>query len=919
MRVLICRIIFVAMALCCSSVQAAITYSYIGSHFYDPSTKGIYTTSLYISGAFTVANPLPTNMALTNIGPGGNGLATGWSFTDGVNTFNNANSMVLFGEAQLFAVGTDSTGAINAYSIGFMSPPAPNVVGQPMNAIFFSSSIQQATIAAPCPEVSANVCDSIPITGANYAQANGGGAWSQVTAPSEVTLDYSTDGNGMLSGVTSQTIDYGGDGTAITAVPNSHYHFVQWSDGITANPRTDTEVLASVDVTAQFALDTNSVNVAVGFDGAASPSEQDVPYGGSASFTIQIGAHYHFTTTSDDCGSTSQFDADTGIYSVSAVTHPCTVQIGVEPDVYTLTTVSTSQVQFSPGAQRVTYGQLAYFTISLDQDYYAALTGDTCSPQTDPNGDGRTWWMQLTADCRVTVATVPYPVRLRVQGPAPLTPQGSLFVLHHTLTFFDIEQLPSLVVSLPQGVDVVSLSSSDPNARCYIGATVVWCYSQQGLVSSTATVDVTMRATGPVGSVLHSASHVETVFLGGWRSNEADTTTTISAGPDYVPLSPARLLDTRMGATTVDGIAAATEALAPGEVRVLPVINRGGLPNGAIDAVVLNIAAVMPTSPGYLTVWSGDGAVPGVGNLNLSIGRTLSTMVASKVNVSGNVSIYNGGTAPVDVTASVLGYFPLNSTYQPVTPQRFMDTRSSATTVDGVNASALAEGSQIDLPVAGRGPLPDTGVGAALFSVTGVLPTSAGYVAVWPTGDPLPAAGSLNLNPGITLSNATFTKIGAGGGVSFYNGSTTPLDLAATLQGWLPTQSGYVPITPQRFLDTRASGSTIDGQSLGAGAIQLNGTIDVPIAGRGLIPASGVSAVVLNFVAVNSTSGGYLTLWPTGEPQPSVGSINVNPGLTVPNLVIAKLNASGKVTIFSGAPGPTDVVVSVQGWFAGGQ
>ncbi len=150
---------------------------------------------------------------------------------------------------------------------------------------------------------------------------------------------------------------------------------------------------------------------------------------------------------------------------------------------------------------------------------------------------------------------------------------------------------------------------------CYIGATVVWCYSQHGASSHRPQPSTpTMRAMGPVGSALHSASHVETVFLGGWRSNEADTTTTISAGPDYVPLSLARLLDTRMGATTVDGIAAATEALAPGEVRVLPVINRGGLPNDTIDAVVLNIAAVMPTSPGYLTVWPGDGAVPGVGN-----------------------------------------------------------------------------------------------------------------------------------------------------------------------------------------------------------------------------------------------------------------------------------------------------------------
>ncbi len=52
----------------------------------------------------------------------------------------------------------------------------------------------------------------------------------------------------------------------------------------------------------------------------------------------------------------------------------------------------------------------------------------------------------------------------------------------------------------------------------------------------------------------------------------------------------------------------------------------------------------------------------------------------------------------MDVTASVLGYFPPNSTYQPVTPCALPWIHAAVRTiVDGVNASALAEGSQIDL------------------------------------------------------------------------------------------------------------------------------------------------------------------------------------------------------------------------------
>ncbi len=51
-------------------------------------------------------------------------------------------------------------------------------------------------------------------------------------------------------------MNYGEDGTAVTAVPDTGYHFVDWSDGSTANPRTDSNVTANVDVTANFAINT---------------------------------------------------------------------------------------------------------------------------------------------------------------------------------------------------------------------------------------------------------------------------------------------------------------------------------------------------------------------------------------------------------------------------------------------------------------------------------------------------------------------------------------------------------------------------------------------------------------------------------------------------------------------------------------
>jgi hypothetical protein len=69
------------------------------------------------------------------------------------------------------------------------------------------------------------------------------------------TLTYTAGSNGTISGATPQTVNYGADGTTVTALPISGYHFVKWSDNSTANPRTDTNVTGDITVTAAFTLD----------------------------------------------------------------------------------------------------------------------------------------------------------------------------------------------------------------------------------------------------------------------------------------------------------------------------------------------------------------------------------------------------------------------------------------------------------------------------------------------------------------------------------------------------------------------------------------------------------------------------------------------------------------------------------------
>jgi hypothetical protein len=123
--------------------------------------------------------------------------------------------------------------------------------------------------------------------------------------------------------------------------------------------------------------------------------------------------------------------------------------------------------------------------------------------------------------------------------------------------------------------------------------------------------------------------------------------------------------------------------------------------------------------------------------------------------------------------------------------------------------------------------------------------------------------------------------------------------------------STYHPLTPARVLDTR------DGTGVGGGANPLgaDATIDVAVTGVGGVPATGVSAVVLNVTATQATDYSYITVWPAGAPRPLASNIDFYPGRSTPNLVKAKVGTGGKVSIYN-ISGSVHVLADVQGWYS---
>ena len=91
-------------------------------------------------------------------------------------------------------------------------------------------------------------------------------------------------------------------------------------------------------------------------------------------------------------------------------------------------------------------------------------------------------------------------------------------------------------------------------------------------------------------------------------------------------------------------------------------------------------------------------------------------------------------------------------------------------------------------------------------------------------------------------------------------------------------------------------------------------TVNLKVTGVGGVP-SNAKAVALNVTVTEPTDGSFLTVWPAGDGRPEASSVNMVPGQTVPNMVLARVGADGKISIYNNT-GSTHVVVDVIGAFA---
>ena len=117
-----------------------------------------------------------------------------------------------------------------------------------------------------------------------------------------------------------------------------------------------------------------------------------------------------------------------------------------------------------------------------------------------------------------------------------------------------------------------------------------------------------------------------------------------------------------------------------------------------------------------------------------------------------------------------------------------------------------------------------------------------------------------------------------------YNDAGTA-HLIADVAGWFGdgAQSTFTALAPARILDTRTAAKP------GPASV-----LELQVTWRAGVPATGVTAVVLNLTVTEPSAGSFLTAWPAGVSRPLASNLNYVAGLTVPNLVIVKVGDAAR-------------------------
>ena len=235
-------------------------------------------------------------------------------------------------------------------------------------------------------------------------------------------------------------------------------------------------------------------------------------------------------------------------------------------------------------------------------------------------------------------------------------------------------------------------------------------------------------------------------------------TTNTSSGDTYHPLTPARIVDSRIG------VGLTTGKLAANTPAAFNVWLKGGVLSGA-KAVTGNVTVANPTAAGAVYVGPQGLVSPETSTINFKAGQAIANNLTVALSPTGTLSatyIASDGNT-TDLIFDVTGYYTADltgSVYVPLTPVRLVDSRLAY----GLS-SKVGAGTPRGFQVTGLGGIP-SGATAVSANATVVNETARGAIFVGPTEIANPPTSTLNFGRGEIRVNGLTVPTGSTGGLA---------------------------------------------------------------------------------------------------------------------------------------------------------